>query len=194
MDPVVHGVAEHEPRTLELLQHLALQHRIDVCQEHLGEGAQAVVKLGAELLEDVQLGAQGLARVHVRAVDPFPPEGLPRAHFDAREIQIGVLEREARFGGKVAPDDRDDRDREEMPGGEREVRRGSPQHVLHAPGRGLDRVQAQRAHDRDRHAYIDSGALTPRRSSPRRNTRPVARVRRSLAAVTAASGPTTRWT
>src|SRR5206468_2600608 len=117
VDPVVHRVAEHQTRMLQLIQDLALEHGIDVREEHVGEGAQAVVEPGTELLEDVELRAEG-----------------------------------------------------------------------------LDGVQAQRADDRDRHAYIDSGALTPRSSSPRRKTTPVARVRRSLAAVTAASGPTTRCT
>src|SRR6266446_8735140 len=101
LDPVVDGVAEDEAGILELLQHLALQHGVDVGEKDVRARAQALVKLGPEPLEHVELRAARLTRVLVVVVIRRPPEGLPFLDLETRQVQVWMLELTPRLGGEI---------------------------------------------------------------------------------------------
>src|SRR5439155_10349207 len=105
LDPVIHRVRENELRLLELIQNVPLQYRIDVGEEDGLERAGLAGQLGLESLEDVQLGAERFPRVHIVAIDALPAEGLPLAHLEAAQVELGLLQGRAGLGGKVLPDD-----------------------------------------------------------------------------------------
>ena len=65
LDPVVHGVAEDQLGRRTCSSTCALQHRVDVGQEDVVAVAVGLGDLRREVLEDVELGVQGVGLVEV---------------------------------------------------------------------------------------------------------------------------------
>ena len=71
VDPEIHGVARHEGRLLDLIEHLHLQIRIDVGQKDELRPLEQSGQVGPKVLEDVQLRVQGLGH------GAGPPRSVP---------------------------------------------------------------------------------------------------------------------
>ena len=99
-------------------------------------------QLRVERLEDVEVGLERLARVHVLAVDAAPEERLAALDVldvvgvDVAAVQDGVL-----VVAEVVADRADDADLVEERRGEREVDGGAAEHALALAVRGLARRQ-----------------------------------------------------
>ena len=124
---------------------------------------------GSNPLEDVQLRIERLAVVEVPAVLAGPEERLAAGHVldvvgvDAARAQHGVL-----VLAEVVADGTDDVDGVEERRSQREVDRRTAEHLLPGAERGLDRVERDRAYDRDRHeAGKASGAAVQAVSAKR---------------------------
>src|SRR6185437_15791595 len=77
-DPEVHGVGDHEARALHLAEHVDLQGRVDVAEEHDGRGPVRRGDLRAELREHVELRVERSAVHEVGVVTPGPAERAAR--------------------------------------------------------------------------------------------------------------------
>src|ERR1035438_8542558 len=88
VDPVIHGVAAGELDVAHLVAHAALQIGLDVAQEEIRLGAVALRQLGIEIREDVEIGPQGHAVVHVRRVLAGPEKRLAGDAIESGEIEF----------------------------------------------------------------------------------------------------------
>ena len=83
VDPVIHGVAAHQPRVAHLPPHPGLQQGIDVGEEEKVGVEKFLRDLRVEILEDVQLGEVGLGFVEVLSVLSRPEERFAAGMLDA---------------------------------------------------------------------------------------------------------------
>ena len=151
VDPEVHRVAGHDPRPLDLLEDLPLQHGIDVAEEDELRVAVAGGDLRLEELEDVEVGADRVAGVEVERVLALPVEGLPVHPLEALEVDGPAAERGELLLPEVVADDPDEVDRTEEGSGHREEGRAPAEHPL-GPAEGrLDRVVGDAPDDEDGH-------------------------------------------
>ena len=132
VDPVIHGVAAGELDAVHLGAHAALQAGLDVAEQQVGLGAVGFGQLGVEIGEDVEIGAQGGAVVHVGRVDARPEEGLA-AGTRSRPARSMLREasRSTSSCAKSSPTTADDLDRREIAGGERDIGGRAAQHAVH---------------------------------------------------------------
>ena len=131
VDPVVHGVAAGELHAVHLRAHAPLQRGLDVAEQEIRRGAVGFRQLGLEIGEDVEVGAQGGAVVHVGGVDAGPEEGLSAGDaLQAVEIDFARGEEIEVFLREIVAHHGDDLDRGEIAGGERNVGGGSAQHAI----------------------------------------------------------------
>ena len=112
--------------------HPFLQCGLNVAQQEVGRGSVRFGQLGTEIGEDVEIGAQGGAVVHIGRVDARPEEGLASGDaLQAGEIdvargqQIDILLRE------IVAHDGDDLHRGEIAGGQRDIGGGAAEHAVH---------------------------------------------------------------
>ena len=113
-----------------LLAHAALQIGLDVAEEEIGLGAVAFGQLGIEIGEDVEVGAQRLAIVHVGRVLAGPEEGLAGDALEAGEIDFAGGQEIDIFLREIFAHHADDFDLREIRGGERDVGARSAEHAV----------------------------------------------------------------
>ena len=146
VDPQVHGVQRDEARALALPADVELQRGQDVRQEQDVGVLGRLRELGLEGLEDVEVGLERVARVHVLAVDAAPEERLAALDVldvvgdHAAAVQDGVL-----VVAEVVADRPDDADVVEERRGEGEVDGGAAEHALAPAVRRLHGVEGDRS-------------------------------------------------
>src|SRR6266567_143716 len=69
-------------------RHASLEVGLDVAEEKVGLGAIAVGQLGIEIGEDVEVGAERLAIVHIGRIFSGPEEGLAGNAIEAGEVDL----------------------------------------------------------------------------------------------------------
>ncbi len=167
VDPQVHRIQRDPARLLALPADVELQPRQDVREKEHVALLGGLGQLRVERLEDVQVGLERLARVHVLAVDALPEERLAtldvldvvRDHAPA--VQHGVL-----VLAEVVADRPDDAHLMKERRGEREMDGGAAEHPLAAAVRGLDRVIRDRSDNSDTHRF-DAIRFVRREPAPR---------------------------
>src|ERR1035437_4534732 len=169
VDPVVHGVAAGELDIAHLVAHTALQIGLDVAQEEIRLGAVALRQPGIEIREDVEIGLQGLAIVHIGRVLTGPEEGLAGDAVEAGEIDLAGRQKIEVFLREVLADDADDFDLREIRGGEGDIRARSAEHAVYFSMRRFDAVIGNGSNHDEGHVRPDcsnrlvaiGGSLTP---------------------------------
>jgi hypothetical protein len=155
-------------KCVRLLAHAALQVGLDVGEEEHGGLASCGRELRVEVGEDVELRVQGVGDGHVLLVATRPEEGAPPddaleiVRVDpscAEDVELGVAE--------VLADDAHDVDVGEEARREGEVRCSSAEDPLAFAVRGLERVERDRADDRDGHGQTRSASRTARPAASR---------------------------
>ena len=116
------------------------------------QSLEACESFGIEVLEDVEVGLERVARVHVLVVDALPEERLAAGDVldvvgdDVAAVQDGVL-----LVAEVVADRADDAHLVEERRGQREVRGGAAEHALAAAVRCLNRVERDRSNNSEAH-------------------------------------------
>jgi len=152
VDPQVHRVQGDPRRRLALPTDVELQDREDVGEKQDVALPRGPRQLRIERLEDVEVGLERLARVHVLAVDAAPEERLAALDVldvlgvDVAAVQDGVL-----VGAEVVADRADDANLVEERGGEREMDGSAAEHALAPAVRGLHGVIGNRSDNGDTH-------------------------------------------
>ena len=117
-DPVVHGVTAYQADSVHLAADVALERGLDITQKQVGLRAVRLRKLGIESGEDVEVGDQRCAVVHVVGIDSGPKEGLAGYPFQTLDIDPVGGERVEVWLGEIVTDDADNRDRRKIAGGQ----------------------------------------------------------------------------
>src|SRR5206468_9727480 len=86
LDPEVHRVAGDELRPLHLREHVELQARIDVPEEHERRAAKLLGDLGSEVREDTEVRLEGLSDVQIVAIAAAPSKGATFGALEPSEI------------------------------------------------------------------------------------------------------------
>ena len=86
-----------------------------------------------KIREDVELGNERGALVHVLVVAAGPVEGFSGGAFQALQIDVLMLEDGHVFRCEVVADDGDHAHRREMAGGKREITGGAAEHAICFP-------------------------------------------------------------
>jgi hypothetical protein len=141
VDPVVHRVAAGEPDGRHLRADVALEVGLDVAEEEIRLGPVMLGKFGVEVGEDVELGPQSGAVVHVGRVDARPEEGLASGYaLEAGEVDVAGGQEVGVLLVEVISDDPDDADGGEVARGERDVGRSASEHPIDFSVRRFDAV------------------------------------------------------
>ena len=134
--------------TVHLLAHAALQLGLDVPEEQVRLAAVRCGQLGIEVREDVEVGPQGRAVVHIRGVHARPEKRFSAGHpLQAREIdlagreQVGVLLRE------IVAHHGDDLHGREVAGGEGDIGGGPAEHAIDFSVRRFHAIVSDRPYD-----------------------------------------------
>jgi hypothetical protein len=90
-NPEIHGVAAHETCPVHLLLNSSLKCRLYVSKEKIGLRCVGGRKLGVEFSEDIEIGLQRLAIVHICRVHARPEERL--AGYLLQPLQVDLLAR-----------------------------------------------------------------------------------------------------
>ena len=91
-------VEDGEPRVLHLRQHLELQLGVDVREEHERTAAVALVEMGMEIGEHVELGFERVRVAQLEVVLAAPAEGAALRGLEAAQVDAAALERRAVLG------------------------------------------------------------------------------------------------
>src|SRR5262249_39378671 len=136
--------------------HVALQHRIDVCEEE--EFRVHVVRwdLRIEIAEDVQLRVERLGFVEILAVLASPEEALPFGVNDAGRINTVAAKNIFVLSNEVFTHNCDHTDFREIAGGEGEVSSGASENTVYFSRRSLNRIVGNRAYYNNRHSDLCS--------------------------------------
>ena len=100
-----------------------------------------------KIREDVEVGNQRGALVHVLVVATGPIESFSSGAFQALQIDVLMLENGHIFRGEVVTDDSHQAHWREMAGGEREITGGAAQHAIVLAVRRLDSIERDRTDD-----------------------------------------------
>ncbi len=112
---------------VHLRAHAALQVGLDIAQKQVGRRAVRGGQFRIEIGEDVEVGAQGGAVVHIGRINARPEECLPAGNaLEAFEIDLAGGEEIDVFLREIVADDGDDLDRREIAGGESNVSAAPP--------------------------------------------------------------------
>ena len=130
VDPVVHGVAAGEMDVGHLGADTALEIGLDVAEEEVRLGTVAFRELGVEIGEDVEIGLEGLAVVHIGGVFSGPEEGFTGNAVETGEIDIPGGEEFDVCLGEIFADHADDLHGREIGGGKGDVGAGSTEHAI----------------------------------------------------------------
>src|ERR1035437_7402472 len=151
VDPAIHGVAAGELDVTHLPAHAALQIGLDVAQKEIRLGAVALRQLGIEIGENVEIGAQGLAIVHIGRVLAGPEKRLAGDAIEAGEIDLARRQKIDVFLGEIFAHDADDFDLRVIRGGKGDVRARSAEHAVYFSMRRFDAVIGYRSNHDEGH-------------------------------------------
>jgi hypothetical protein len=108
-DPEVHRVASDELGFGHLRQHVELQSRIDVAQEHERRVAELCRDLRTKIREHTEMRLECLGHVQIVAVPAAPPERRALGALQSREVDRSRRKRALQFVDRVvAPDHADE--------------------------------------------------------------------------------------
>ena len=155
VDPVIHGVAAGELDAVHLRAHAALQVGLDVAEEQIGLGAIALGQLRIEIGEDVEVGAQRLAVVHVGRVLAGPEEGLAGHALQPVEIDLARGQEIDIFLREIVAHHADDFHVREIRGGERDVRACAAEHAVYFSMGRFHAVISNGSNNDERHVRED---------------------------------------
>ncbi len=125
----------------DLLQHRALQRGVDVAKKNERRIGIGIRQRGLEIREDVELGGQRGALVHVLAVAPGPEKSFAAGTLEAGEIDVAALEDGHVFFREIIANDRDHAHRREMARGQGEIAGGAAEQAIHFAVRRFDAVE-----------------------------------------------------
>ena len=109
LDPIIHGVAARQAKTVHLLAHAALQGGLDVAEQQVRRFLVAFRQLRIEVGEHVQIGAQRGAVVHIVRINARPEKCFASLHaLQAFQIDAAVGQQFLVFGGEVVAHHGDD--------------------------------------------------------------------------------------
>ena len=148
-DPEVHRIGGDQRGRFHLCQHLGLERGVDVGQEDDRRLAVRLVQLRREILEDVEVGRQGLGHGGVLAVPAGPAEGLALGDLEAAEVDAALGEEDAVLTREVRTHDAHELDRREVAGGQGEEGGRAAEGVMAGAREGLDGVERDGADDED---------------------------------------------
>ena len=152
LDPQVHRVERDKPCVRALLSDVALEVGLNVGQEEHVRGSRSLRQLRAEVREDVELCVERGPLVQVPAVLASPEErASPRHLLDVIRVHAAVPEHRVLLCSEVVAHRSHHVDIVEERCGQREVHGGATEHPLATAERRLDRVERDRAYDRQRH-------------------------------------------
>jgi hypothetical protein len=152
LDPEVHGVAGDELRLGDLRQHVELEPRVDVAEEHERRRAELLGNLRSKVREDTQVCLQCFRDVEVVTIPAAPAKGR-----SVGLLEPGDVDRPRREGAlqfverKVGADHADELHRREVARRRREERTGPAEDVVRAPERRLDGIERHGADDENCH-------------------------------------------
>ena len=147
-------VAAHELRVIDLFEDVTLQGRLDVAEEEPIGLAIALGKLRLEVLEDVQIGADGLARIEIGGVLSLPVEGFPGRVFEPLQIDPPALESTHLLRTEVVAHDSHHVDVREIRSGQGEIGRRASKDLFGAAGGGFKRVVRDASNYENRHGLL----------------------------------------
>ena len=162
VDPVVHRVAAGEPDVLHLIADAALQVGLYVAQKEKRLAAIAFGQFGIEIGEDVEIGLQRLAVVHIGRVLTGPEEGLAGDAIETGEIDLAGRQEIDVFLREILADDADDFDLRKIRGGERNVGARSAEHAVNFSMRRFDAVIGNGSNHDEGHVRQDCSELRSR--------------------------------
>ena len=113
-DPEIHGVAAGQAQVLHLRADGRLQARLDIAQQQIGLRLVAVGKFGIEIREDVQVGGQRLAIVHVGRILAGPEKSFAGNALQTFQIDPAAGEQIGIFLGEIVADHGDNADLREI--------------------------------------------------------------------------------
>jgi hypothetical protein len=151
LDPVIHGVAGHQPRLRHRLAHAPLQDWIDVGQKEKLRVAIGVGNLRLEGGKDIQIGDVRLGLVQAVEIGALPEEALACGVLDAAGVDFMRIEDRFLSSAEVFADDGDDAHIAKVARGERKIRRRAAQAALPASRRSFNRIEGHAAHYGNRH-------------------------------------------
>src|SRR5450759_2492076 len=161
VDPVIHRVAAGELDVAHLPAHAALQIGLDIAQEEIRLGAVALRQLGIEIGENVEIGPQGLAIVHIGRVLAGPEKRLAGDAIQAAEIDLAGRQKIDVFLREIFADDADDFNLREIRGGEGDVRARSAEHAVYFSMRRFDAVIGYGPNHDEGHVRPDCSSPAP---------------------------------
>ncbi len=158
LDPVVHRVGHHEFGIVHLVQHIALDARLQVAEAHDVAVEVALREVRLERSEDVELRVERVPLVHIVVVLAVPEERLAvLLDLKALKVDPPIGQRPAVLIGKVAPDDAHEADIfAKVAGGERQVGRTAPQHTFGGSERSIDGIKGNSPYGKDAHGRLSS--------------------------------------
>jgi len=159
VDPEIHGVAAGEAGLLHLVADAFLEGGLDVAEEEVGGVFVGGGEFGVEVGEDVEVGDECGAVVHVVGVDALPEEGFAGDALEAFDADVAGGEEVDVGLGKVVADDADDVDGGEVGGREGDVSAGAAEHAVDGAVGGLNAVVCDGADDDKRHRSIVAGGV-----------------------------------
>ena len=165
IDPEVHGVGDGEFWFLHLIENEVLEVGGDIPEENEGEFFVRGGELGFEIGEDIEIGGEGCAVIHVLFVAAVPAEGFALDDLEAGQIDISFFPDGAVVGGKIVADDTDEADGGVEASGESCERGGAAKEIGAIFFGGLHTVDADRSDDENAHGRRDSlkGEAVPSR-------------------------------
>ncbi len=103
--------------------------------------------MGLKIREDVEVGDQRGALVHVLVVASGPEEGFSGGAFQALQINVLALEDGHVFRREIIADDAHQAHRREMAGGQREIAGGAAQQAVVLAVRRFNSIERDRSDD-----------------------------------------------
>ncbi len=149
VDPQVHRVGGDQHRGADLAEHVELEHRIDVAEQHQLCVLVRLVQLGLEVGEHAEPGVEGLAGRQVRGVAADPVERLAGRALDPGDVDADPGELVDVAPRKVIADHPDDRDAlGEIGRGAGDERRRAAEQISVEPEGAVDVIERDRANDK----------------------------------------------
>src|SRR5206468_1286105 len=153
-NPVIHGVANHQPHAPNLIQHLHLHDRVDISQKNVLRIAVAIRQLRHKTRKDVQVQLQGVAHVDVLVISPAPVKSIAPFALDSFEIDPALGKKLEVLLGKILTDDPDDTNRSKKTRRQREVGSRTAQDPLCGAEGSFDGIECHRADNQNAHRYL----------------------------------------
>jgi len=89
-NPQIHRIGDDEFWGIDLIQHMRLERRGDICEQHKGSGAIARRKIGGKVLKHIELHRSRYPSVQIPHVFARPAEGFPRHDLQALRVDFTI--------------------------------------------------------------------------------------------------------